>query len=63
MLSIHSDDGWQQFIKQFAESIRHITGQNLEATLASEDRESILREELEALRSKVDELSEEVSSL
>ena len=42
--------------------MRHITGQNLEATLASEDRESILREELELLRTKVDNLTEEVSS-
>ena len=40
--------------------MRHITGQNLEATLASEDRESILREELDTLRSQVDELTEEV---
>lgn len=55
-----SDDGWQQFVKQFADSVRHITGQNLEATLASDDRETILREELESLRTKVDELTDEV---
>lgn len=56
-----SDDGWRQFIKRFADSVRHITSQNLEASLASEDRESVLREEMETLRSKVDELTEEVS--
>jgi hypothetical protein len=62
-ISCVSDDGWRQFVKQFAESIRHITGQNLEATLGSDDREALLQEELESLRCKVDELSEEVSAL
>lgn len=41
--------------------MRHITSQNLEASLASEDRESVLREEMNMLRSRVDELTEEVS--
>ena len=47
---------------QFADSVRHITGQNLEATVASEGRDADLREELEILRSRLDELTEEVSN-
>lgn len=57
-----SDEGWRYFIKQFSDSVRHITGQNLEATLPSEDREYILREELNSLRSKAEDLAEEVSN-
>lgn len=57
---MHSDDGWQHFVKQFAESVRHITGQNLQANLGSEDRETILQEELESARTKADKLGEEV---
>lgn len=44
---LFSEDSWRHFVKQFAESVRHITGQNLEATLGSEEREVILREEVE----------------
>ena len=58
-----SDGSWRRFVKQFAESVRHITGQNLEASLASDDHENILREELESLRHKIDELTGEVSTL
>jgi diaphanous 1 len=47
----------------FATSIQHITGQELEVTAATGlESSNLVQEELEALRIKVDELSEEVSN-
>lgn len=63
--SLYSDDGWQLFIKQFASSVKGITGQELDVKLAIDgaDSNAIVEEELEVLRAKVDELSDEVSHL
>lgn len=50
-------------MKRFATSVQHITGQQLEVKAASDsDAISIFEEEVESLRTKVDELSEEVRS-
>lgn len=51
-------------MKRFANSVQHITGQELEVKAASDtDSMSIVEQEMEALRTKVDELSEEVKKL
>lgn len=60
-LCLCSDDNWQSFLKRFATSVQHITGQQLEIKAASDGvAMSIFEEEVESLRTKVDELSEEV---
>jgi diaphanous 1 len=51
-------------MKRFSASVQHITGQELDVRAASEDDSmSVVEEELESLRAKVDELSDEVTSL
>lgn len=57
---LYSDDSWHIFMKRFAASVQHITGQELDVKAVS-DSDSIVELELEALRSKVEELSDEVS--
>lgn len=58
-----SDDSWHIFMKRFATSVQHITGQELEVRAAMDsDSFNIVEQELEELRSKVEELSEEVST-
>lgn len=48
-------------MKRFATSVEHITGQELEVTTASESASShVVEQELEDLRCKVEELSDEV---
>jgi len=59
LFSVISDDSWHVFITRFAASVQHITGQELEVKAAS-DSDSIIEQELEALRTKVEELSDEV---
>ena len=62
-MCLRSDDSWQLFLKRFSISVRHITGQQLEVKAASDsDAMTIFEEEVESLRRKVDELSEEVRS-
>lgn len=57
----YSDDSWHTFMKRFAGSVQHITGQELEVlTGRDSDSLTIVEEELEDLRAKVDELSDEV---
>ncbi|GLB34079.1 putative diaphanous FH3 domain contatinign protein [Lyophyllum shimeji] len=56
------DDSWHIFIKRFAASVQHITGQELEVKAASES-DSFIEQELEELRSKVEELSDERTEL
>lgn len=49
-------------MKRFAESVQHITGQELEVRAASDGNSmTVVEQELESLRSKVEELSDEVS--
>jgi hypothetical protein len=56
-----SDDSWHLFMMRFANSVQHITGQELEVKAASgSDSMTIVEQEIEALRTKVDELSDEV---
>jgi hypothetical protein len=54
-----SDDSWHVFITRFAASVQHITGQELEVKAVS-DSDTVIEQELEALRSKVEELNDEV---
>jgi diaphanous 1 len=50
-------------LKRFAASVQHITGQELEVKAASDNNQlNIIEQELEALRTKVEELNDEVSS-
>lgn len=59
-----SDDSWHVFMKRFAASVVHITGQELEVKAASESASSTLVEqELESLRTKYEELSDEVCDM
>ena len=58
----HSDHNWHLFLKRFATSVQEITGQELEVREAGESDGSreIVEQELEELRSKVEELTDEV---
>lgn len=50
-------------MKRFASSVQHITGQELEVKAASDrDSMTVVEQEMDALRTQVDELSEEVSN-
>lgn len=55
---LYSDDSWHLFLKRFAASVQFITGQELEVKAAGS--RDIVEQELEDLRSKVEELSDEV---
>jgi diaphanous 1 len=51
-------------MKRFAASVQHITGQELEVRTMSETGSmTIVEQELEELRMKVEELSDEVCAL
>ena len=59
-----SDDSWRVFLKRFATSVQHITGQEVEVKVLGETSSSdIVEQELESLRLKVEELSDEVNVL
>jgi diaphanous 1 len=48
-------------MKRFAVSVQHITGQELEVkALSDTDSMTVVEQELESLRTKVEELSDEV---
>lgn len=53
------NDGWEAFLSDFLSSVEYLTGQPINLRASSQDRGAI-KEELETLRSKVDELTEEV---
>lgn len=55
-----SGDSWLPLLNRFAASVRHITGQELEVQATLDGHGSIVSEELDILRNKVDELSGEV---
>lgn len=58
---LYSDDSWHTFMKRFASSVEHITGQELDVHPASRgDSLVVVEQELEELRAKVEELSDEV---
>jgi diaphanous 1 len=49
-------------MKRFANSVQHITGQELEVKAASDGNSmTVVEQEMEGLRTQVDKLSEEVS--
>lgn len=54
-----SDDSWRLFMKRFGASVEHIVHDPLPA-LSEHEGDEDLQEELEHLRTKVQELSEEV---
>lgn len=62
-IRLSSDDSWHTFIKRIAASVQHITGQELQIKSVSDADSGSVVEEVEALRSKVEELSDEVSLL
>ena len=55
-----SDDGWCAFLKHFADSVQSVSGQIVDVRLASETDHSVLQDEIDDLRAKVDELTTEV---
>lgn len=57
-----SDDSWPQFVKDFGQTIKHLTGLDLEARGSAEGHDAVLEDEIESLRAQVDELSKEVGS-
>ena len=54
-----SDDSWRLFMERFGASVEHIVHDPLPA-LSEHEGDEALQEELEHLRTKVRELSEEV---
>ena len=56
-----SDLSWPAFIHDFGLSIRSLTGLDLEAKASRNDQATALEEEIELLRSRVEELGQEVS--
>ncbi|KAJ3556352.1 hypothetical protein NP233_g11996 [Leucocoprinus birnbaumii] len=56
-------ESWHGFLKRFAASVQHITGQELSIDDASNGVSSHLVEEVESLRNKVEELSDERTRL
>lgn len=58
-----SDESWRVFLKRFATSVEHITGQEIEVKEARENGSVEIEQELEMLRAKVDELTDEVKHL
>lgn len=64
IIIIISDESWHIFLKRFAASVQHITGQEVEVKEARENASiNIMEQELELLRAKVDELTDEVTCL
>ncbi|KAF7302007.1 Formin-like protein 6 [Mycena indigotica] len=58
------DESWHLFMTRFSSSVVHITGQALEVKAAYEDgSRTIIEQELEALRAKYEELSDERTDL
>lgn len=44
----------------FSSSVEYVTGQSIDLKVSSQDQDAVIGEELEVLRSKVDELTDEV---
>ena len=47
-------------MKRFTSSVQHITGQAIDVVAGDQKSRSVVEEELEVLRAKVEELSDEV---
>ena len=54
------NDGWKNFLLDFSSSVEYVTGQSIDLKVSSQDRDAVIEEELEVLRSKVGELTDEV---
>jgi len=54
------NDGWKAFLLDFSSSVEHVTRQSIDFGVSSQDHDTATKEELESLRYKVDELSDEV---
>ena len=54
------NDGWKAFLLDFSSSVEYVTRQSIDLG-DSQDHDAATKEELESLRSKVDELTDEVS--
>lgn len=59
---IISDESWHAFLKRFATSVQHITRQDIGVKQETSSLE-IVKQELEMLRAKVDQLTDEVKYL
>lgn len=60
-IHILSDDSWKVFLRRFSISVQHITGQEIEVKSPDESASrDIMEQEVESLRVKVGELSDEV---
>lgn len=57
-----SDESWRAFLKRFAASVQHITGQEVEVQTPTE-RLSLVDDEIEALHTRVEKLNDEVGQL
>lgn len=60
---ITSDHGWPTFVSEFGQSVRYLTGLDLEAKASAEGHDAVVEEEIESLRAQVDSLIKEVRSL
>ena len=54
------DGGWRAFLLDFSSSVEYVTGQSIDLKVSSQDHDAVTEEELESLRSKVYELTDEV---
>ena len=54
------NDGWKAFLVDFSSSVEYVTGQSIDLKISSQDHGAVIEEELESLRSKVHELTDEV---
>lgn len=59
--ALPSGDSWSQCIKQFAEAVKHITGQGLGVSDLEDSHTLALHQEMQSLRAQVDEMTSEVS--
>ncbi|KAG6861568.1 hypothetical protein C0995_014864 [Termitomyces sp. Mi166 len=56
------DDSWEVFMKRFATSVQHITGQELEVKAVS-DSDTVAKRELQGLRIQFEQLSDELRKM
>lgn len=59
-LSSGRSDGWKAFLLDFSSSVEDVTGQSVDLKVSPQDNDAVVEEELESLRSKVGELTDEV---
>ena len=59
-MQCYRDDNWRMFMKRFISSVQHITGQSLDVVTEEQIAVPEIAEELESLRTRVDDLTDEV---